>query len=105
VGVRVRLEQSGGFAAIPGLSQPVEVDTTELGSDAADTVEALVRRTGLLEGSLRSVAEPSTGADLRNYTLTVQDGDTTQTVRLRDPLDDDVAALVEQLRSLRHRPT
>jgi hypothetical protein len=106
VTVRLRLEQSGGFAAIPGLSKPVVLDTAGLGRDESAMIEALVHRTGILEGGVRSVTGPAGGADLRDYTLTVEDGGAVTTVHLRDPITDDaVAALVEQLQSHRHRPT
>jgi Emfourin len=106
VTVRVRLEQSGGFAAIPGLSQPVELDTSELSSDESATLEGLVHRTGILAGAVPSVSVTPGGADLRDYTLTVDDGGAVTTVHLRDPITDDaVAALVEHLQSHRHRPT
>jgi Emfourin len=102
--VRIRLEQSGGFAAIPGLSKPVEVDTARLGADDTATLERLVRRTGLLDGSLRSAAGPPSGADLREYTLTVEDFGETWTAHLRDPLDNPaVGELVAHLQALRHR--
>jgi hypothetical protein len=104
--MRLRLEQSGGFAAIPGLSTPVEVDTAGLSRDESETLEGLVHRTGILEGSVRSVSGPAGGGDLRDYTLTVEDGGAATTVHLRDPITDDaVAALVEHLQSHRHRPT
>jgi hypothetical protein len=106
VTVRLRLEQSGGVAAIPGLSQPVELDTAGLSRDESSTIEGLVHRTGILEGGVRSVSGPAGGADLRDYTITVEDGGAVTTVHLRDPITDDgVAALVEQLQSHRHRPT
>jgi hypothetical protein len=104
--MRLRLEQSGGFAAIPGLSTPVELDTTGLSRDESATLEGLVHRTGILEGAVRSVSGPAAGADLREYTLTVEDGGAATTVHLRDPITDNaVAALVEHLQSHRHRPT
>jgi hypothetical protein len=87
--VRLRLEQSGGFAAIPGLSKPVELDTAGLSPDESATLEGLVHRTGILAGAVRSVSGPAGGADLRE-----------------DPITDDaVAALVQHLQSHRHRPT
>jgi hypothetical protein len=103
--VLIRLEQSGGFAAIPGLQKPVEVDTARLGAEESATLEGLVRRTGLLEGTLRSVGAPPAGADLRDYTLTVRDHDDVRTVHLRDPLADDAADLIRQLQQHRNRPT
>jgi hypothetical protein len=104
--MRIRLEQSGGFAAIPALQKPVEVDTARLGADETASLEALVRRTGLLEGKLRSVDDPPAGADLREYTLTVTEHDAVATVHLRDPLgDDEIADLIHQLQKHRNRPT
>jgi hypothetical protein len=84
----------------------VELDTAGLSPDESATVEGLVHRTGILEGAVRSVSGPAGGADLRDYTLTVEDGGAVATVRLRDPITDGaVAALVEHLQGYRHRPT
>jgi hypothetical protein len=104
--MRIRLEESGGFAAIPGLQRPVEVDTAGLPPAQTSTLEGLVDKTGLLEGPPGSAGERPTGADQREYTLTVTDTDahTERTVHLRDPIDDPaVAALIEHLRSYRRR--
>jgi hypothetical protein len=106
VAVRIRLEQSGGFAAIPGLQRPVEVDTAGLPSAEAAALEELVGKTGLLAGSLRSVSDSPTGADQREYTLAVTDTDARgeRTVHLRDPIDDPaVAALLDLMRGYRGR--
>ena len=101
--MRIRLEQSGGIAAIPGLSKPVEVDTAALDPEEATTLEGLVHRSGLLDGSLPSATGPPRGADLREYRLTVEDHGRMQTVELRDPLaGDSVLALIAHLQSLRH---
>lgn len=104
--MRIRLEQSGGFAAIPGLQRPVEVDTASLPAAETAALEGLVDKTGLLKGSLRSAGDRPTGADQREYTLTVTDTGAhgERTVHLRDPIDDPaVAALIDRLRGYRGR--
>ncbi len=102
--MRIRLEQSGGFAAIPGLQRPVEVDSASLPPAETIALEELVDRTGLVRGSLRPGGERPTGADQRQYTLTFTDTDahTERTVHLQDPIEDPaVAALIDHLRSYR----
>jgi hypothetical protein len=102
--VRIRLEQSGGIAAIPGLQRPVEVDTADLAPAETTALEELVDRTGLVEGSPTPAGDRPTGADQRQYTLTFTgtDAHTERTVHLHDPIEDPaVAALIDHLRSYR----
>ena len=63
-------------------------------------------KTGLLEGLLGPVGDSPTGADQREYTLTVSDPDAhgERTVHLRDPIGDPaVADLIDRLRAYRGR--
>ncbi|WP_148615284.1 protealysin inhibitor emfourin [Nocardioides rubriscoriae] len=99
--MRISLRTDGGLATFPGLTRPVEVDSSSLGADEAARLEHLV-------GAARFFArpEPAAGpapgtADAMTYTLTVDDGTRTRTLTVSDPLeDDDLAALISHLRAL-----
>ena len=96
----INFESEGGFAHFPGLSRPVRIDTAELAPEEAEELKALVERARFFEQSPDVGAPPPGAADLRSYTITVQDGDRTHTVRTSDALSDPALRdLVEHLRS------
>jgi hypothetical protein len=98
--VVVNFESGGGFAHFPGLSRPVRIDTTELSPEQADQLKRLVARARFFEQPAEVGAPPPGAADLRSYTITVQDGDRTHTVKTSDALEDpQLRELVEHLRA------
>jgi hypothetical protein len=98
--VVINFESEGGFAHFPGLSRPVRIDTAELAPEQAERLTGLVERARFFEQPHEVGAPPPGAADLRSYTITVQDGDRTHTVRTSDALADPALRdLVEHLRS------
>jgi hypothetical protein len=98
--VVINFESGGGFAHFPGLSRPVRIDTAELAPEQAVQLEGLVERARFFEQPPETGAPPPGAADLRSYTITVQDGDRTHTVRTSDALADPALRdLVEHLRA------
>jgi Emfourin len=97
----ITFESGGGFAHFPGLSRPVRIDTAELGAEHADQLKGLVERARFFEQPAEVGSPPPGAADLRSYTITVQDGDRTHTVKTSDALED--PALRELLEHLRAR--
>lgn len=96
----VNFESGGGFAHFPGLSRPVRIDTTELAPEQADRLKGLVERARFFEQPAEVGAPPPGAADLRSYTITVQDADRTHTVKTSDALTDPALRdLVEHLRA------
>ena len=96
----VNFESGGGFAHFPGLSRPVRIDTTELAPEQADRLKGLVERVRFFEQPAEVGAPPPGAADLRSYTITVQDADRTHTVKTSDALTDPALRdLVEHLRA------
>jgi hypothetical protein len=98
--VVVNFESGGGFAHFPGLSRPVRIDTTELAPAQADQLKGLVERARFFEQPAEVGGPPPAAADLRSYTITVQDGDRTHTVKTSDALEDPALRdLIEHLRA------
>ena len=91
------MQRSGGFAAIPGLCRPVELDTEQLSASIASAVEELVRE--LVERALPAVIPPPRGAaDFHTIRLRVQAPDVERTWEFTDAVRDRVLlALIELL--------
>ena len=96
--MKIFFSLEGGFAHFPGLAQPREIDTAQLPESDAHALMALLSSSHLLE---RHAVSPQTIRDARTYTITVIDGDHTQTVQLSDPIGDsaleDLIGLLRQL--------
>ncbi len=110
--MRIELVVEGGIAYLPGLARPFVIDSAALAAEEAQRLAALVEDAGVLgpATSKRNVEPASTGqrrgpgasgrgADLRSYRITVDDGSRRRTLRLQDPLDPQLAPLVEFLRA------
>ena len=96
----INFESEGGFAHLPGLSRPLRIDTAELAPGQADQLTGLVQRARFFEQPAEVGGPPPGAAVLRSYTITVDDGDRTHTVRTSDALSDPALRdLVEHLRT------
>lgn len=93
--VIITLQRSGGFAAIPGLSKPIVVDTDRLSESAAAALESKVWE--LAESAVPKVIPPPNGAaDYRSLRLRVESADLTRTWEFTDAVRDRVlSALIE----------
>lgn len=94
--MRIAFGVEGGIASFPGLRRPVTIDCDALPPQQAARLRALVERT-------RGVAVPSGGppgaADMRTYTVKIDDGRECRTLRIPEPVvDEDLRALVDELR-------
>jgi hypothetical protein len=74
--MRITLRKSGGYAGIE--SEPVSLDTAQLGSEQGDELGRLVEETSFF--SLPESVEGDAGFDFFRYELTVTDDDHTHTV-------------------------
>jgi len=96
--LRLRFEMDGGFAYIPALAEPYEVDTATI-----DPTEAATLRTLLTESHFFTLPArpelPSRGADQRTFTVTATQDNRTHTVTLTEPIANPaLAKLVDHLR-------
>lgn len=96
----INFESGGGFAHFPGLNRPVRIDTADLAQGQADQLKGLVERARFFDQPGEVGAPPPGAADLRSYTITVEDGDRKHTVQTSDALADPALRdLVEHLRA------
>jgi hypothetical protein len=99
--VRLHLAVDGGFAAVPGLRRPLDVDLEQLPVDQAQQILGLLQATGFFE--LPDTLEPPSAgaADYREYTITADDGQRCHTVKVPElaapPM---LLDLIDRLRSL-----
>ena len=97
--MRIRFQSDGGVGYFPGLNEPVIVDTAHLPTEEAAGLESLV---GAADFFVRpdAVGVPAPGAaDLRRYTITIEDGGRSRTVEATDPIEDPaLQALIDSLR-------
>ncbi|MBT0769149.1 hypothetical protein KIH74_09480 [Kineosporia sp. J2-2] len=94
----ITLRRSGGFAAVPGLSRKLSVDTATLPKGEAEELESAVRAVRVDQLAAQPTPAPGAG-DRYVYDLTVADGTTTHTVTVTEPLEDPVGTLIEMLSS------
>ncbi len=88
---------STGLGFFPGLAKPVVIDEASLAQPDAHELEALVAAARVFERPAATPPAP-TGADLRHYTITVEQGDRRRELQLTDPIvDPDLQRLVRFL--------
>jgi len=100
--MRVELQTDGGVAYFPGLSKPVVVNSADLPQAQANQLQQLLDDARFFElpGASRSL--PKGAADIRSYTITVEDGRRRSTVRLVDPIENkSLQALIKFLEDQR----
>lgn len=86
--MRVTLSTEGGLAYFPGLARPVTYDSQALPPAQADELRRLVEEAGFFHRLNVDAPPPPGAADYRTYTLTVEDGALSHTVRLTDMTTD-----------------
>ena len=100
--MRVQLKVSGGLSYLPGLSQPVVIDSTALPSERAARLKYLLDQVHFFELP-PLVNTPAPGAaDYRQYTITVDDDGRHHMVQATDPIENpELQALLEFLQAQR----
>ena len=95
--MRVQFKTEGGFAYLPGLSQPVTIETDGLSPEEAGKLERLVEAAGFFE--LPATSDPPRGgADFRSYTISISSSGRSHTVRIVEPVENpQLQALVDYL--------
>jgi hypothetical protein len=106
--MRVQFKTEGGFAYLPGLSQPVTIETAGLTPEEAGKLERLVEAAGFFELPATS-DQPRGGADFRTYTISISSSGCGHTVRVVEPVENPqlqelVDYLSEKARDLRAGP-
>lgn len=99
--MKITIEISGGFAAIPKLSAPSTIDTDKIDARLADELKSLLDRANFFNRpEVVSTALPGS-ADLMTYIVTVQTEGRIHTVRITDPITDpSLQTLVDRIRAI-----
>jgi hypothetical protein len=98
--MRIKFKTEGGIVHLPGLSEPVTIDTEQLPVEQANELERLIEVANFFELPASS-APPSGAADYQQYTISVTTpGRRSHEVRLTDPIENPhVRELVNYLRA------
>ena len=104
--MRVQFQSDGGLAVFPGLQTPSSIDVDALPASDADRLRQLFRATSFFDLPAQIGALPRGAADMRTYTISIEDGGRRHTVRVAEPITDAtlqelVEALQAQARALR----
>jgi hypothetical protein len=96
--VHVELKTEGGVAFFPGLARLFVLETAALSADEVERLAGLVDDCRFFDRE--ETARPARrGADAREYVLTIEvEGARRRTLRLRDPVAPDLAALLDFVR-------
>jgi hypothetical protein len=104
--MRVQFQSDGGLAFLPGLQKPISIDVDALPASDANRLRQLVRAASFFDLPAHMGTPPRGAADMRAYTITIEDGGRRHTVRVAEPITDAtlqefVDVLQAQARTLR----
>ena len=98
--MRITFQSQGGIAFFPGLNQPVVIDTAQLPAEERSKLEGLVQSTRFFALPASVGTRPRGAADVREYTLRVEDERADSTVHVTEPFDHpELEQLITELRS------
>ena len=98
--MQIRIQSDGGVGYFPGLAEPMIIDTARLPADEGSRLESMVGTAAFFDRPSAVGSHPPTGADMRRYSITVDDdGGRSHTVDVTEPVDDPaLLALITALR-------
>ena len=104
--MRVQFQSDGGLAVFPGLQTPSNIDVNALPASDANRLRQLFRATSFFDLPAQIGTLPRGAADMRTYTISIEDGGQRHTVHVAEPITDAtlqelVDALQAQARVLR----
>ncbi len=98
--MRITFQSQGGIAFFPGLNRPVVIDTAQLSAEERSKLEVLVQSTRFFALPASIGARRRGAADVREYTLRVEDNTRDYTVHVTEPFDNpELEQLIMELRS------
>jgi len=86
--MKINFKMSGGFAYIPALGKRFVIDTAQIDPNVANQLESFVRESHFFDQPARVDTTAKGAADYRTYTITVEDGPSSHTIELTDPIKD-----------------
>ena len=98
--MRITFQAHGGVAFFPGLNRSVNIDTSQLPAEERAKLERLIRSSDFFALPASVGKKPRGAADMREYTLRVEDEKRDHSVCVTEPVDDPgLAQLITELRS------
>jgi len=95
----ITLQSQGGIAFFPRLNQPRVIDTASLAATERSKIESLIQAVHFFTLPTVIGTKPRGAADLREYTITVEDGAHSHAVHITEPIQNpDLEALIRALR-------
>ena len=99
--MKIAIEISGGFAAIPKLNTPSTIDTDNLDARVADELKSLVDHAHFFDQPEAVGTAMPGSADLMTYIVTVRAAGRVHTVHITDPITDpSLQALVDRIQTI-----
>jgi len=99
--MRVEFQSDGGLAVFPGLQTPSSIDVDALPASDANRLRQLFRATNFFDLPAHIGTPPRGAADMRTYTISIEDGGQRHTVHVAEPITD--ATLQELVDALQAR--
>jgi hypothetical protein len=98
--MRITFQSQGGIAFFPKLNQPVVIESDQLPAEQQVKLEGLLKATRFF-ALPTSVGERKKGAaDMREYTLRVEDGAQDHTIHVTEPFENSqLEQLIAELRT------
>jgi Emfourin len=98
--MRIQFKTEGGLAAFPGLSTPLTIERSALSAAEAQTLQRLVEDARFFALPAQVGASPRGAADMRHYTITVEENGRNHTVRVVEPVTNpDLQRLLDYLQA------
>jgi len=105
--MRIKFTQEGGVGYFPGLSKPVTIEVDSLEQGEAEELKRLVESAHFFELPANVGTPPPPGAaDYQHYTLTIEEGGRSHSVRVSVPVKDEavqnlVSSVQKQVKAAR----
>ena len=105
--MQIKFTQEGGVGYFPGLSKPVTIEVDSLEQGEAEELKRLVESAHFFELPANVGTPPPPGAaDYQHYTLTIEEGGRSHSVRVSVPVKDEavqnlVSSVQKQVKAAR----
>ncbi|HEU5014852.1 MAG TPA: protealysin inhibitor emfourin [Roseiflexaceae bacterium] len=86
--MRITFQREGGVAFFPGLSKPVTIESDSLPSDEQAEIAQLIQQSAFFSQPEQVGTLSRGAADYIHYTVTVDDGPNSHTIRIVEPVQD-----------------
>src|SRR5215472_2314559 len=104
--MQIKFTQEGGVGYFPGLSKPVTIEVDSLEQGEAEELKRLVESAHFFQLPANLGTPPPGAADYQHYTITIEEGARSHSVRVSFPVNDEairnlVSAVQKQVKAAR----